>query len=275
MNRRSPHHTNDTGPDNVWEARVQTTATAFTYPATPDIAGAVRRRLQAGPTRSAPGRRWLVWATVSLLIIIGGMLAVPQVRAVVVDFLQIGAIRIFLTQPTSTVTPPLTPIPPLTEVSPTTTSPSSSSLLQLAGATSLVEAQARVDFPIRLPGYPSDLGPPDRVFLQDLAGPVLVLVWLDADHPDQIRLSLHQLGPGTFAQKVEPLIVQETSVKGQPALWTQGPYLLQFERDGQVIVDTRRLVTGHVLIWVEKGITYRLETDLSLEEAVRIAESLK
>ncbi len=69
--------------------------------------------------------------------------------------------------------------------------------------------------------------------------------------------------------------MRETSVKGQPALWTQGPYLLQFERDGQVIVDTRRLVTGHVLIWVEKGITYRLETDLSLEEAVRIAESLK
>jgi hypothetical protein len=38
--------------------------------------------------------------------------------------------------------------------------------------------------------------------------------------------------------------------------------------------DQRRLVSGHVLIWEEDGLTYRLETDLSMEEAVAIAESL-
>jgi hypothetical protein len=57
-------------------------------------------------------------------------------------------------------------------------------------------------------------------------------------------------------------------------LWTVGPYALQFQRSGQVIYDLRRLIEGHVLIWTEEGITYRLETDLSLQEAVQIAESL-
>jgi hypothetical protein len=35
------------------------------------------------------------------------------------------------------------------------------------------------------------------------------------------------------------------------------------------------LIEGHVLIWKEGDITYRLETDLPVEEAVKIAESLK
>jgi hypothetical protein len=36
-----------------------------------------------------------------------------------------------------------------------------------------------------------------------------------------------------------------------------------------------RLINGHVLIWAGLDVTYRLETDLSLEEAVKIAESLE
>jgi hypothetical protein len=34
-------------------------------------------------------------------------------------------------------------------------------------------------------------------------------------------------------------------------------------------------VDGNTLIWEEQGITYRLESNLSLEEAVKIAESLE
>jgi hypothetical protein len=40
-------------------------------------------------------------------------------------------------------------------------------------------------------------------------------------------------------------------------------------------IDLRRMIEGHVLIWADGPITYRLETDLSLDEAVKIAESLK
>jgi hypothetical protein len=40
-------------------------------------------------------------------------------------------------------------------------------------------------------------------------------------------------------------------------------------------MEFTRLVDGHVLIWADGDITYRLETNLLLEEAIRIAESLR
>jgi hypothetical protein len=40
-------------------------------------------------------------------------------------------------------------------------------------------------------------------------------------------------------------------------------------------MDFIRLIEGNVLIWTEGDLTYRIETDLSLEEAIRIAESLQ
>jgi hypothetical protein len=250
----------------------------FSYPPTPDIAGAVRGQLAAREISPKSGlvTRRLAWAALIILIILGGLLAVPQVRAAVVEFLQIGAIRIFLVEPTPT--PTSTPAPaasnatstPLPRPSPTPLA----SLLDLAGETTLAEAQAQVDFPIRLPIYPAGLGSPDRVFSQNIGGPAVVLVWLDPNQPEQVRLSLHQLGPGAFAEKGNPGSIQETTVNGRQALWTEGPYILQFRRGNRVDYDLRRLVTGRVLIWVEGEVTYRLETDLPLEEAVRVAESL-
>jgi hypothetical protein len=39
-------------------------------------------------------------------------------------------------------------------------------------------------------------------------------------------------------------------------------------------MELKRLIDGHVLIWTEGDITFRLETDLSVEEAIQVAESL-
>lgn len=40
-------------------------------------------------------------------------------------------------------------------------------------------------------------------------------------------------------------------------------------------VDAWRLIEGHVLIWAVGSVTYRLETDVPLDEAVKTAESLE
>jgi len=40
-------------------------------------------------------------------------------------------------------------------------------------------------------------------------------------------------------------------------------------------LEFTRLIEGHVLIWTMGDVTYRLETELSLEEAIKIAESLE
>jgi Domain of unknown function (DUF4367) len=245
-----------------WEMRVQHTARAFPYPPTPDIAGSVRMRM-ARPPRAISRR--LAWAAILILVGLCALLAVPQVRAAVLEFIRIGAVRIFPQEPTAT------PGPTPTQPTPTPLK----SILDLAGETTLSKAQSQVKFPIRLPGYPPDLGAPDHVFLQDLGGSVVVLVWMDPQHPDRVRLSLHQLEQGTFAMKGAPRVIQSTTIRGHPALWTDGPYVLQFMVNGHADYDMRRLVTGHVLIWEEGGITYRLETDVSLDEALKIAESLR
>ncbi|MCB0171287.1 MAG: hypothetical protein KDJ97_12115 [Anaerolineae bacterium] len=255
-------------------AQLERAAPDFPYPPLPDIEQRVNRQL----TREAPSRwRWRYswgwgWAAIAVGIILLGLLAVPPVRAALVDMLQLGAVRIFLIEPTPTATS----VPPTSSsLPPTPIATPVSSVLDLAGETTLAEARERVDFTIRLPAYPANLGQPDRVFVQDFAGPVIILTWLDPDQPERVRLSLHMLGPNTYAQKMQPALIERTEVRGQPALWTQGPYLLQFQDGSTTTTNPGRLVDGHVLIWLENEITYRLETDLPLAEAVRIAESLR
>jgi hypothetical protein len=276
-------------PMDRWEQRFRETARAFSYPPTPDLARNLTRqqmapRLRGRGYRSAPrrGAPRLAWAAAALLFLFALLLAVPSVRAQIIEFLQVGIIRIFLVEPTPTQTtvptsgtgsvmvPGRTPLPTFT--SPTTQTPRSS-LLDLQGETSLEEASRQVPYPIQLPEYPEDLGEPDLVFLQDLEGQVLVLVWLDREQPDEVRMSLHTYGRGSMTgEKLQPRIVQETQVHDEPAVWAEGPYMLKLSNG---VYQDVRLIKGHVLIWEQEEITYRLETDLPLEEAVRVAESLQ
>jgi len=262
-------------PGGSLETRLRQAASAFAYPPTPGIAGAVRRHLEPAPAHPGRPRRRLAWAVAAAIVILAGLLAVPQVRAAVLEILRIGAVRILPVAPTPTRLPALAPTGAAPDVTMTPSPTPLSSVLDLAGETTLAAARAKAGFPVRLPTYPADLGTPSRVFLQDLGGPVVVLVWVDPAQPDRVRMSLHELGPATFAEKLQPPVIQQTTVNGQPAVWTEGPYLLQFLRGGQVLYDARRLVEGHTLVWTQGDVTYRLESDLSLADAMRIATSLK
>jgi hypothetical protein len=206
------------------------------------------------PLASRP--RAIAAAILLIITLLGALLAVPQTRAAIAAILHIGSVTIVPTAPTSGANEP-TPLP---------------SILDLAGQTTLDNAQRRMPFPIRLPAYPADLGTPQYVFVQDLAGKAVVLVWLEPGTTDQVRMSLSELSSDVLIQKFAPPVLQETTVHGQRAIWTDGPYIVE-TKNGEY--TQRRLVTGHVLIWTEGGVTYRLETSLSLPEAVRVAESLR
>jgi hypothetical protein len=71
---------------------------------------------------------------------------------------------------------------------------------------------------------------------------------------------------------MQPTAIQETRVNGERAIWTTGPYPVIFSNNE---IQYERLINGHVLIWGDLDVTYRLETNLSIEEAVKIAESLE
>jgi hypothetical protein len=261
--------------------RVQAVAANLAYPPTPNISMQVKARLESkvyqlwrtsGDVRL---QRRFMFAALALALACITSLAVPQVRATLIDFFQIGAVRIFFTEPTPTPTQGTGAVSPAgpgqaASLSTPTLLPS---LLDLSGQTTLAEARAQTGYALPLPTYPSDLGQPDYVFLQNLNGDMVILVWLDPAQPARIRLSLHFIAPGSFAiKKVEPKFIQFTTVNGREAVWAEGPYLLQLSSADYGI---RRLIEGQVLIWTDADLTYRLETDQALEEAIKIAESLK
>jgi hypothetical protein len=271
MNQQPFDH-NDLTEDQ--ERRLQQIASAFPYPPTPDIAGKWKREQVLSRVRP---RRVLLWAAVLLIILLCSALVVPPVRAAILKLLRIGNVIILPSEPTATPTAASSSLTSTTFVSPTSapTITPIRSLLDLAGETTLAEAQAKVKFPIHLPAYPPDLGAPDRVYLQDIQGPVVILVWLDPHSPDGIKLSLHLLGKGALVYKMAPKILEKTVVNGHEAIWTEGPYVFASKRGNEVDWDMRRIINGKTLIWAENDVTYRLESYLSIEDAVRIAESLR
>ena len=145
-----------------WENHVQRLAADFPYPATPDLAPTVL----ALTTRRAPPRwhrsvqpAWVLIFVVVLLL--AGLFTIPPVRAALLEWLQIGAVRIQLpaSLPPATATQSQN-LPAATVVRnqyPPTPTPFSS-VLDVAGETTLLAAQAQVNFPLRLPALPADLG---------------------------------------------------------------------------------------------------------------------
>ena len=259
----------------LFEKRLISIAKGLDYPRTADIAGSVTTRLRP-VTRPRFISRKLAWSLTILLILFSSLMLIPPARAAIIEFIQIGIVRIFSGTPTPPSLPneglPSTMIP-LTATPGPTSQPLIPILESLAGEMTLEEAQQAVDCLILLPAYPSDLGQPDRIFIQDADGEMAILVWLDPQRPERVLMSLHFLPQGSWAiDKVEPTLIKETEVNGQRAIWTVGPYPLRLYNGD---IEFTRLIKGHVLIWQEGDITYRLETDLSLEEAIKIAESLQ
>jgi hypothetical protein len=264
----------------LFERQLRSIAKGLEYPRTPDIAGVVMKRLSAKGIGDRRPRQFvsrrLGWSLTVILILFASLLLIPSARAAILEFIQIGVVRIFRAEPTP-VTPPQQEFPatlvPVTATPAVTSRPLIPVLERLAGEQSLDGAQGLVDYPILLPAYPPDLGRPDRVFVQDADGNMAILIWIDPDLPSQVLMSLHMIPPGSWAvEKMNPALVQETTVNGERAIWAIGPYPVRFSNGN---LDFVRLVDGHVLIWTEGETTYRLETELDLEEAIKVAESLE
>ncbi len=174
----------------------------------------------------------------------------------------------------STVTPtPVTPTPV-------------GEKLRLGERLDLAEARRRVAFAILLPTLP-ELGVPDEIYLAtpprgsqvalvyrarpgvlraSATGVALLLTELQGDlEPNFLGKGI---GPGTR--------LQEVTVNGRPGYWLEGAPHVFFYRDpaGEVVQETLRLA-GNTLLWEENGLTLRLEGDLTRDEALRIAGSLR
>jgi hypothetical protein len=147
----------------------------------------------------------------------------------------------------------------------------------LVGATTLEQAQQRVNFPLRWPAYPSSLGEPDLVFLQERTGPMVVLAWYKPVQHERVQVLLYQMAEGPAAQETFSVrgVPTDTSVNGHAARWASGPHILSlYDEGGAGNLDSQRLARSNVLQWDEAGVAYRLEAPVMLSEALRIAESV-
>ena len=66
------------------------------------------------------------------------------------------------------------------------------------------------------------------------------------------------------------------TVNGGRGFWISGPqhFFYYVDPSGAIVEDSRRSV-GDTLIWTDGDVTYRLESRLGMEEAIRLAESLR
>ncbi|MGR6319503.1 hypothetical protein Q2K19_28390 [Micromonospora soli] len=221
-------------------------------PEPPDVAARVHARLARPAARRRRWRYWLAAAVAALLVA-----ALPPGRAAVADAVA-GLLRF------SGVVIGTSPVP----VSPTGTP----SPLPGQRPAALDEAQRQVRFPIRVP---AKLGPPERVLVADPDGAgtyrVATLVYrggalrLDAFDGD---LDL------VFQKQASRPGVEWVQVDGEFAVWVAGPHPVAYvDRTGAVRVETARLAAS-TLIWQGDGVSYRLEGDLTRDEAIAVARSL-
>ncbi len=140
----------------LFEKQVLSLSKGLEYPRTPEIAGTVMTRLR-GATRPRFISRRLVWSLTIILILFSSLMLIPSARAAILEFIQIGVVRIFPAEPTP-LAPPNQEIPPPTVPITATPAPTSQPLIplleKLAGEMTLEEAQKAVDYPILLPSYP-------------------------------------------------------------------------------------------------------------------------
>ncbi|MGB1285584.1 MAG: hypothetical protein ACPG7F_03535 [Aggregatilineales bacterium] len=231
------------------ETRLRERASTLDYPPTPDIAEAIQARLQQKSPLSAP---WLRMAAALLMMSLIAF-SVPEIRAAILDILQIGSVRIV---PDSSYLPDV-------ELQ------SLASVLDTGAEITLDNAESLMNRTIHLPDIVSA---PDKIlrYAVDSRNGV-VLVWLNPQMTDDtIWFTLHLLDFPVFKIASQP---EDTLSIGQhTALWMTQPHYLSYASDENR--SWLRYIGGNVLIWYDGKITYRLEGNLTQVQAIQIAESL-
>ncbi|MBI5035531.1 MAG: hypothetical protein HZB51_33825 [Chloroflexi bacterium] len=243
-------------------------------PVTPPLATRVRAELQTPSARRVFGLPRFVWtAAVAILVALALLLAFPETREALAQIFGLRTIQIIPVTPTATVSPlPTRP----SETSTPTVIPTPSRFAQCC-ETTLADARAKSNFPIRLPPAP----PPSRVFFQvipNFGAPNPQQVILVFGEPNNPQFTLYQATNFLYQKVVSGgTVIEETNVNGERALWLVGaPHLLVYiDANGRPRPQSERTVNVNTLAWESGEVTYRLETTASKEEAIGFAESLR
>jgi hypothetical protein len=237
------------------------------WPATPNLAPAIRRRILARPWFES---RWAIAAAVAILAL-AALLVYPPTREAIAHWFNL---RTRITQVTVLPTP--TPLPP----------GPIGQRLGLGDSSTLPAARATVHWQVLLP---SSLGNPDEVYVGlPPAGPAggdVTLVYaarpgIPASSPTGAAVLVTEvqgnLTSDSFGKTLgDGATIDQVTVAGHPGYWIAGtPHVFYFiDAAGKVRYETLRLATNTLLI-DEGGTIVRIEGDLTKSQALSIAASL-
>lgn len=227
-----------------------------------DVTGGVRQRIRAEP--SSARRPTMGWkAAVAALAALVVILAVPVGRQAIADLLGVAGIEVAFTDQAHDT---------------------DSIQLDLGEPVSLQDTTERSTFPISLPAL-AEVGTPTAIYLEEGPPTVVHATWeAGPDLPEVavtgIGLLLTQFESGTeqtvFSKELsDSTSVEVTAVGDDPALWIEGaPHQLTYRPANGIQTREVSRLAANVLIWESNGITYRLESDIDLQPALRIAQAL-
>jgi hypothetical protein len=245
----------------------------ISWPSTPDISARVATRL-AAPTRIERQwfqQRWALAAAIAIAVIAALLVYNPS-REAIANWINVHV----LIQRVTTLPSP-SPRP----------SGSVGDRLALGRLTTLDEAQRSVKWKITVP---SSLGPPDLVYiLQPPGGPPgteVTLVYLsvpgiktagETDVAVLVTEARGQVDTQFFGKMIGAgTNIEPVTVGGHSGYWISGePHIVYFRgADGTLQQETLRLATNTLLLDVD-GTLVRIEGNLTKDQAVQIAESIR
>lgn len=210
-----------------------------------------------------------------LLAIVAGLTLFPEARTAIADRLGLRGIDIRWLDEAPTAEP--APIGgPLT----------------LGRAVTRDEAQAAVDFPVLVPSAPG-FDAPEEIYLGgEFAGAMISFVYpaapgLPASDETGVGALLTQFRGEAERALIEKGLTGDDSgpqssleavtVNGEPGFWISGAphgfFFVCFDA-GECRQERYRLA-GDVLVWEQEGLTLRLESSLSRDEALAVAASMR
>ena len=225
------------------ETALRQLAGEVAYPPTPDLASAIRGRLE----RPQRWRRPVAIAlTVVAAVATGAAFAVPQARTAILDWLGLRNVSVMRVDKLPNVP--------------------ASGRLDLGRQVTLDEAKRRAPWLL----VPDDK--PDSVYVNEsVPGGKVSLLW---GTPSNVRLLLTELSGQSYIEKViESDATVERVQIGSGGAWFQGPHVVMFQDRNGNFHDNRARLAGNTLVWQDGEVTLRLEGRLTKAEAVRIART--
>jgi hypothetical protein len=224
---------------------LESTAASTVYPTTPSLSRAVLARIAV--PRSAMRLRPVFIALALLVLALGAALLVPPSRDAIARFFGVQGSSIERLPPSALGTP----------------FPRPASLDTVATPIALADVRG-----VSTPAVSDKLLQPYIVMYRDQ--PVVVL------HYDRFDLWQTQLPiTATFSKQVPPgAEIRDVRVGAVDGRWVIGEHFVYYTVNGQQVLGSQRTVTRNTLIWRTPRAFYRLETALSLDEALQIARTL-